>query len=122
MTVPVPAAELYAVDRHTAPAVQHDLPARRRAGTPALAAARTLLLIPDLLAYWLTGTAGAEVTNASTTALLDVTSRTWATGIMERAGISPALFPALRQPGEVIGPVLPPAPAALPAATGGRCR
>ncbi len=45
------------------------------AGTPALAAARTLLLIPDLLAYWLTGVVGAEVTNASTTALLDVTSR-----------------------------------------------
>jgi rhamnulokinase len=75
------------------------------AGTPALAAARTLLLIPDLLAYWLTGSAGAEVTNASTTALLDVTSRTWAGPLMERAGIDPGLFPPLRQPGEVIGPV-----------------
>lgn len=40
------------------------------AGTPALAAARTLLLIPDLLGYWLPGSAGAEVTNASTTSLL----------------------------------------------------
>jgi rhamnulokinase len=72
--------------------------------TPALAAARTLLLIPDLLAYWLTGSAGAEVTNASTTALLDVASRRWATGLMERIGISQGLFPALRQPGDVIGP------------------
>jgi rhamnulokinase len=45
------------------------------------------------------------VTNASTTALLDVASRTWATGLMERAGIRPGLFPALRQPGDVIGPV-----------------
>ena len=73
------------------------------AGTPALASARTLLLIPDLLAYWLTGAVGAEVTNASTTALLDVASRTWATGLMERAGIPPGLFPPLRQPGDVIG-------------------
>jgi len=75
------------------------------AWTPALASARTLLLIPDLLAYWLTGAVGAEVTNASTTALLDVAERTWATGLMERAGIPPGLFPPLRQPGEMIGPV-----------------
>ena len=44
-------------------------------------------MIPDLLAYWLTGSAGAEVTNASTTALLDVATRKWATGLIERAGI-----------------------------------
>jgi rhamnulokinase len=75
------------------------------AGSPALAAAKTLLLIPDLLAYWLTGTVGAEVTNASTTGLLDVASRSWATGIIKRAGIPPGLFPPLRQPGDVIGPV-----------------
>lgn len=35
------------------------------AGTPQLAAAATLLLIPDLVAHWLTGSIGAEVTNAS---------------------------------------------------------
>ncbi len=68
-------------------------------------AARTLLMVPDLLGYWLTGEVGAEVTNASTTALLDVAERTWATGLMERAGIPPGLFPKLRQPGDVIGPV-----------------
>ena len=105
VTIPVPPSELYAVT-----GIQH-LPfntifqVAAAAKTPALRAARTLLLIPDLLAYWLTGEAGAEVTNASTTALLDVRSRTWATGLMERAGIPPGLFPALRQPGDVIGPV-----------------
>jgi len=105
VSVPVPPDELYAVT-----GIQH-LPfntifqVAAAAGTPALAGARTLLLIPDLLAYWLTGQAGAEVTNASTTALLDVSSRTWAAGLMERAGISPRLFPALRQPGDAIGPV-----------------
>jgi rhamnulokinase len=48
------------------------------AGSPQLAAARTLLLIPDLLAYWLTGVAGAERTNASTTQLYDARRAEWA--------------------------------------------
>jgi len=105
VAIPVPPGELYAVT-----GIQH-LPfntifqVAAAANTPALAAARTLLLIPDLLGYWLTGEIGVEVTNASTTALLDVAQRTWATGLMERAGIPPGLFPALRQPGNVIGPV-----------------
>ena len=105
VTAGVPAGELYAVT-----GIQH-LPfntiyqVAAAAGTPALAAAQTLLLVPDLLAYWLTGAIGAEVTNASTTALLDVATRTWSTALMERAGIPAKLFPALRQPGEVIGPV-----------------
>jgi len=105
VTVPVPAAELYATTgiQHLPFNTIYQLAAA--SGTPALAAARTLLLIPDLLGYWLTGVAGAEVTNASTTGLLDVTSRTWATGLMARAGIPASLFPPLRQPGAVIGPV-----------------
>jgi sugar (pentulose or hexulose) kinase len=77
------------------------------AGTPQLASAATLLLIPDLLVYWLTGKAGAEVTNASTTGLLDVAAQTWATALMQRAGIPPGIFPPLRQPGEVVGDLLP---------------
>src|SRR5262245_16264605 len=68
VTVPVPASELYAVT-----GIQH-LPFNTVyqvaccAGTPVLDAASALLLIPDLLAFWLTGSVGAEVTNASTTA------------------------------------------------------
>jgi rhamnulokinase len=62
-----------------------------------------LLLIPDLVAYWLTGEIGAEYTNASTTQLLDVRSGQWATGLMDRLGIPATLFPPIRQPGSVIG-------------------
>lgn len=36
-------------------------------GCPELSVARVLLLLPDLLGYWLTGAVGAERTNASTT-------------------------------------------------------
>lgn len=69
--------------------------------------AETLLLIPDLLTYWLTGATGAELTNASTTALLDVRTRTWATGLMDRLGIPARLFPAPHGPGTPSGTVLP---------------
>ena len=72
-------------------------------GTPQFALARTMLLIPDLISYWLTGQAGAEVTNASTTGLLDVTARSWAAPLMARAGIPRGLFPPLRQPGSRAG-------------------
>src|SRR4051812_44748641 len=68
-------------------------------GTAQLEAARTLLLIPDLLGYWLTGAIGAEVTNASTTGLLDATSREWAWELVDRLGLPRGLFPPLRGPG-----------------------
>ncbi|WP_329073346.1 rhamnulokinase [Amycolatopsis sp. NBC_01480] len=69
--------------------------------------ASTLLLIPDLLAYWLTGQAGAEHTNASTTQLYDVRARAWAVELAERVGIPARLLPPLREPGERIGTLLP---------------
>jgi rhamnulokinase len=68
-----------------------------------LAAAAHLLLIPDLLAYWLTGAIGAERTNASTTALYDVRRGEWATGLSHCLGLPGRLFPPLREPGEAIG-------------------
>jgi rhamnulokinase len=77
------------------------------ARTPLMDAARTLLLIPDLLGYWLTGEIGAELTNASTTALLDARSQGWATALMERAGLPAGIFPPLRRPGDLVGPLLP---------------
>lgn len=77
------------------------------AGSPQLDAARRLLLVPDLLSLWLTGVEGAEVTNASTTQLLDVRDRRWATALMRALGIDPALFAALRQPGDPAGELLP---------------
>ena len=72
-------------------------------GTARLAAARTVLLVPDLLTHWLTGAVGAEVTNASTTGLLDATSREWARSLIDGLGLPRELFPALRQPGDRLG-------------------
>ncbi|MFF7155057.1 FGGY-family carbohydrate kinase [Streptomyces sp. NPDC008139] len=75
--------------------------------TVQLAAARTLLLIPDLLTHWLTGSVGAEVTNASTTGLLDARTGEWSRDLADRIGLDPALLPALRQPGDSAGELLP---------------
>ena len=77
------------------------------AGTPALEQASTMLLLPDLLGFWLTGSAGAERTNASTTGLYDVLSGEWATDLAERIGVPPGILPPLRSAGTVIGTLLP---------------
>jgi rhamnulokinase len=109
----VPAAELYAITGIQQLTFNTICQLTAAAGSPQLAAASTLLLIPDLLGYWLTGVAGAEITNASTTQLLDVSQRAWAVSVMQRAGIQPGIFPPLRQPGEVIGELRPDVAAAL---------
>lgn len=75
--------------------------------TAQLAAARDLLLMPDLLAYWLTGEIGAERTNASTTQLLDVTTGTWAAQLAGQVGIPVGILPPLREPGQAIGVLNP---------------
>jgi rhamnulokinase len=77
------------------------------AGTPQPAVAAELLLIPDLLGYWLTGTRRTEVTNASTTGLLDVRERDWSADVIARAGIDKGLFAPLVEPGERIGELSP---------------
>jgi sugar (pentulose or hexulose) kinase len=105
MQAVVPADELYAV---TGIAQLPFNTIYQLAATPELGHAATMLLIPDLLAYWLTGVAGAEVTNASTTSLFDVRAQAWATGLIEKAGLPPHIFPPLRRPGEVIGPLIIP--------------
>jgi rhamnulokinase len=76
-------------------------------GTAALANARTMLLIPDLLTYWLTDDIGAELTNASTTALLDARTGTWDTDLMAALGLDAGLLPPLREPGTIAGPLRP---------------
>nr|WP_221377053.1 rhamnulokinase family protein [Actinoplanes polyasparticus] len=72
-------------------------------GTPQFEVAQQMLLIPDLLAYWLTGEIGAEYTNASTTGLLDVRTRDWSAPLLVELGLRPSLLPPVRPPGSIIG-------------------
>ena len=75
-------------------------------GTAALEAAETLLLLPDLLGYWLTGELGAERTNASTTQLYDATTGDWSVDLAARLGLPWSILPPIREAGSVIGPLL----------------
>ncbi|GAA2887299.1 rhamnulokinase family protein [Streptosporangium fragile] len=73
---------------------------------PGLDRAETLLMIPDLLTHWLTGSVGAEVTNASTTGLYDVRTGDWARDLAERLGLPAGILPELRRPGSPAGTLL----------------
>jgi rhamnulokinase len=77
------------------------------AADPWTADAERMLLIPDLLAFWLTGRMVTERTNASTTGLLDVLTGKWDSDLIARLGFPSRLFGDLLSPGGVIGPVLP---------------
>lgn len=102
----VPAGELYAITGLQVLPINtvYQLAAAR--GSAQLAAAHQLLLIPDLLARWLTGRSVAEVTNASTTQLFDVAARAWSDDLVDRLGLDRSLLPELVEPGTVVGPVL----------------
>ncbi|MDC4233423.1 rhamnulokinase [Actinomyces sp. B33] len=72
--------------------------------------ARTMLMLPDLIGYWLTGRRICEVTNASSTGMIDPTTRRWSPEVLDllssRFDVDvPAILPELVEPGAVIGPV-----------------
>ncbi|MFD1824138.1 rhamnulokinase [Mumia zhuanghuii] len=69
--------------------------------------ADTLLLVPDLIGHWLNGHVGAEVTNASTTGLLDVSTGGWDTDLAAMLGFSSGILPPLTPPGTTLGGLLP---------------
>jgi rhamnulokinase len=68
--------------------------------------ARHVLLIPDLMTYWLSGQLGTELTNASTTGLLDTRVMKWADQVPEPRSVLTKMFPPLRTAGEVAGPAV----------------
>ncbi|KUL77930.1 carbohydrate kinase [Streptomyces sp. NRRL WC-3605] len=99
----LPAAELYAATglQYAPFNTLYQLAAARDSAQ--LARAQRLLLIPDLIAYWLTGEQGTELTNASTTQLIDPRTRDWAYGVAARLGVDLSLFAPLRAPGDPAG-------------------
>lgn len=71
-----------------------------------LSEAKSVLLMPDLLGFWLTGARWAEATNASTTGLVDVGASSWATDLISTLGFDRGLFPPIAEPGQIVGDVL----------------
>lgn len=72
-----------------------------------LDAARTFLTMPDLFNYWLSGSKVCEFTIATTTQCFNPLTRTWATSLLKELHIPPHIFPAVCQPGTLLGTLLP---------------
>ena len=65
--------------------------------------AETLLFMPDLFAYLLTGEKNVEYTIASTSQLLNAKERNWDFDMIDRLGLKRSLFGKITPPGNVIG-------------------
>ena len=85
----------------------YQLFAMQQEGDPALQGAERLLMMPDLMAYLLTGRMGTEYTIASTSQLLDPVTRDWDYGLIDRFHLPRRIFTDIQMPGVVRGTLLP---------------
>lgn len=72
---------------------------------PLWSRAAQVLLLPDLIAYWLTGQLATEYTNATTTGLVDARTRDWSGELLDTMEIRRELLPRIEQPGAIRGPL-----------------
>ena len=84
----------------------YQLAAQAGTGDRSLEHADALLMIPDLLHYWLTGVRAAEYTEATTSGALGIEG-TWATDLLARLDIPTRMLLPPVQPGTVLGPLHP---------------
>jgi rhamnulokinase len=85
----------------------YQLYAMVQAGDPALEIAGTLLMMPDLFGYWLTGERKCEFTDATTTQFYDGRSRSWSGPLLDALGIPTHILPEVILPGTRLGTLLP---------------
>jgi rhamnulokinase len=81
--------------------------AMERGGSPLLEVAETLLMMPDLFGWLMTGRRAGERTDASTTQLLDPRSGTWSDELCQALGLPRRILPELIEPGTELGPLSP---------------
>jgi rhamnulokinase len=70
---------------------------------PFLDSAATLLMMPDLFGYFLTGIRGCERTNAISTQLYDPRTRDWSGEVLRKLDLPRSLMPELLDPGTRLG-------------------
>lgn len=83
----------------------YQLLALKQAGSAVLDVAKHLLMIPDLFHYWFTGIKVNELTDSSTSQMLDPQTRTWATSLVSAFGLNTNLLGSIVEPGTVLGPL-----------------
>jgi len=82
----------------------YQLLAMQRAGSPLLEQAETLLHMPDLFGYFLTGVRRSEASIANTSNLL-ATDGAWCSEIIKRFSLPARMFQPLAAPPAVLGPL-----------------
>jgi len=85
----------------------YQLVRRVRAEDSTLKRAKTLLLMPDLLGYLLTGEQKSEYTNVTTTNLYSAAKQDWDFELIEKLGIPKRVFTSIDQAGTLRGQLLP---------------
>lgn len=74
-----------------------------KSNSPLLDAAATMLTIPDLFNYWLTGARSCEFTHVTTTQCYNPLTRTWDKDTLSALGIPTHIFPTVVLPGDRLG-------------------
>ena len=72
---------------------------------PFLPLVKDFLMVPDYFHFLFTGIKTNEYSDASTTQLLNVNTRTWDEELISVIGIDKSIFKELIQPGTIIGPL-----------------
>lgn len=85
----------------------YQLFAEKKRTPEALSKAKRMVMMPDLLHYWMTGNAVCEFTNASTTQMVNAITRTWDSGLLEGVGLPSSLPAPIVEPGTLVGNLLP---------------
>ena len=73
--------------------------------SPLLDVADKLLMMPDLLNYWLTGRKVSEFSIATTSQLYDPREKGWSLPLFQKLGIPTRILPEIVPPGTVLGPL-----------------
>lgn len=81
----------------------YQLLAENEAVTSRLEYAKSMLLMPDLFNYILTGVKKGEYTIATTTQLYDYDNGNWNYELIKKVGLPTEIFPEIIHPGEVVG-------------------
>lgn len=97
----IPAAEIFAITGIECMRVNS---LYQLASMQNLETTETLLMIPDLFRFWLSGERATEYTIATTTQMVDCRTKSWATEMLRTLDLPTRILAPIIPPGTVVGP------------------